>query len=514
MNKKHIIYSLLAIFIIILGHGQTVQASPKKNPNVIYIYASDLGKGLLSAYGQKHFTTPNIDALINNGVSFRNAYGGAMSTYARASLLTGYHDCNQDKWRITKGGQFIHNDADYIPQYEGNINESAVFLPENDLYLPQVFRNAGYVTAQIGLLGIGNISSRSQMQQYGWDYFYGELDFVRSLGYYPPFLFENDQIIHIDGNTRADAGRSFDIESERAYQERWNMNGKKTYSPDLYIDKVIECIRSFKNQSFFLMYSTHLPYGPIAVPALHPEVENNSALTQIEKEYASMVKRLDEQVGQIMSELKSLQLEENTIVVFASDNGHNIYYVQEGRIEKPFRYMKTGEVFDNLYNKYYAEKAGDVFNGNGGKAGLKYSNLDGGIQIPLTFYWKGKFKNRVSEEYVSNYDFLPTMADMLGQKMQTKKDGISLLSVLSKGKKLPKNRPIIVGSEEGPVIITNEGWKLRYFERLKKYELYNLKRDPEEKYDVILRFPEKAEELKKVLLNACNGKIENGVLYY
>ena len=512
MKKKQIIYCLLAIGTIIFSE-QAILANPKKNPNVIYIYASDLGKGLLSAYGQKHFTTPNIDALIKNGVSFSNAYGGSISAYARASLLTGYHDASTDKWRVTRGGSYMKDDTVQILQNEEFINLNPFFLPENDLYLPQVFRNAGYVTAQIGKLGIGNVSTRSQMQQYGWDYYYGYLDLVRSQGYYPPFLFENGQMILVEGNNRADAGRNFEIETPMAFQERWNRTGKNTYAPDLFINKVIEFIQEFKNQSFFLMYSANLPQGPVSVPAIHPDVENNDALMPIEKEYASMVKLLDDQVGVIMAELKSLNLEANTMVVFASDNGHDIFYLQQDRFEKPFRDLKTGGLFDNLIYKYYSEKAGDVFNGNAGLAGLKYSNLEGGIQIPLTFYWKGKIKKRVSGEYVANYDFLPTMAELLGQKIPSNKDGISILPVITKGKKLPKNRHIIAGSEEGPVIITNEGWKLRYFEKMKKYELYNLKNDPQEKYDVILRFPQKAEELKKLLLDACDGRIENGVFY-
>ncbi|MDR0573476.1 MAG: sulfatase-like hydrolase/transferase [Tannerella sp.] len=512
MSKKYIIYSLLtlcALFSII----QTGNANSGRNPNIIYICVSDFGKGLLSAYGQRHFTTPNIDALIDNGTSFSNAYGGSITAYARASLLTGYHDCNKNKWRITNGGVYAKGDTSHIYQNENMIDDHKVFLPENDPYLPRIFQKAGYVTAQIGMLGIGNASTRKQMEQYGWDYYYGYLDLVRSQGYYPPFIFENGQMIMIEGNTRADCGRSLVPETEIAYKERWDMEGKKTYSPDLFINKTIEFIREFKEKPFFLMFSTTLPHGPASVPAVHPEAANNDALTQIEKEYASMVKLLDNQVGQIMTELKSLKLEENTLIVFASDNGHDIYYIQEGRMERPYRNTKTRELFDNSYNKYYSDKSGDIFNGNAGMAGLKYSNLEGGIRIPLVFYWKGKIKKRVCEEIVSGYDFLPTIADLLGEKLKTGKDGISILPVLMKGKKLSKDRYIIVGSEEGPVIVTNEGWKLRYYNGKKTYELYNLGKDPKEKYDVILRFPEKAEYLKKILLKECKDDIQNGVIY-
>ena len=508
--KKIFCVSLALCALLLIG--QTVRAADKNRPNVIFIYASDLGKGLLSVYGQKHFTTPNIDALVNNGVSFDFAYGGSNKAQARASLFTGYHDCNVNKWRITRGGAYSKGDTSHIASDEYLINADIVMLPEGDLYLPQVFRKAGYLTAQIGMLGIGNVSTRKQIEQYGWDYSYGYLDFVQSQGYYPPFLFESEKIEMIEGNTRTDCGRTFDVETEAAYKERRNMLGKKTYSSDLFINKTIDFLKMSKEIPFFLLFSTQLPQGPVSVPAIHPEVANNGDLTQIEKEYASMVKLLDDHVGIIMNALRELGLEENTIIVFSSDNGHEIHYQQRDRLERPFRNNKTKEKFDNLFNKYYSENAGDVFNGNAGMAGLKRSNLEGGIRVPLTFYWKNNLTARVSEEVVSNYDFLTTIADLLNIKLLTKKDGLSFKPVLMKNRKLTKNKYIIVSSDEGPAIVTNEGWKLRYYSKLKKFELYDIRKDQNEKYDIILRFPKKADELKNILLNECKGDIENGIV--
>ena len=512
MKTNYFLHSILTLGFILIG-SFSLYATPKKSPNVIYICGSDFGKGLLSAYGQRYFTTPNLDALINNGIRFSNAYGGSLSAHARASLLTGYHDCNQDKWRISNGGVYIKEDTAYIKESEFSLNSASIYLPENDLYLQQVFSQAGYLTAQIGKLGIGNASTRQQMAQYGWDYFYGFLDLVRSEGYYPTFLFENDKMVLIEGNTRKDGGVSFTPETELAYQARWNMEGKKTYAPDLFMQKILDFIREAKNSSFFLMYSSPLPRGPVSVPAIHPEVAGNDALTPIEKEYASMVKYLDDQVGVILKELQSLGLESNTIVVFGSDNGHDITYQQPERIVRPYLNNNTKEFFDNFYNKYRSVEAGDVFNGNAGLAGIKYSNLNGGITIPLTFYWKGKFREKVYEDIVAGYDILPTMAELVGVKLTAKKNGLSLLPTLTKGKKLPKNRYIITGSGEGPAIITNEGWKLRYHKVRQVYELFNLKRDPEEKYDVKLRFPEVVQKLGKTLLTECDGNINNGILF-
>jgi len=511
MNKR-LIYTLF-VLCVFYSTSPCVHANTKKKPNVIYIYASDFGKGLLSAYGQTHFTTPNMDALIQNGVSFNKAFGGSLSAFARASQLTGYHDCNKDKWRISRGGAYIKEDTIDIQTIESALNETGVFLPDQDLYLPQVFKNAGYLTAQIGKLGIGHTSTRQQMARYGWDYFYGFLDLVRSEGYYPPFLFENDRMVWIEGNNRRDGGISVIPETERTYQLRWDMEGKKTYAPDLFIKKIIDFLHQCKDNSFFLMYSTPLPRGPVSIPAVHPEIARNDKLTPVEKEFASMVKYLDEQVGILMKELQSLNLEDNTIIVLSSDNGHDIQYQQQGRLQRPFKNIKTGESFDNILNKYRSTDAGDIFNGNAGMAGLKYSNLNGGINVPLVFYWKGTLQKRVCEDIVAAYDFLPTMADLVGVKLKTPKNGVSFLPTLMKGKKLPKNRYIITGSDEGPVLIANDGWKLRYNKGMNAYELYNLIRDPEEKYNVNLRFPEIVEKMKKTLLYECEGNIDNGILY-
>ena len=107
MNRKLSISNIALLSVGILSVACQTQAQIPIKPNVIYVYADDMGKGMLSAYGQRHFTTPNIDALVARGTSFENAYGCMLSAPARASLLTGYHDCRSDKWLITGGGKFI-----------------------------------------------------------------------------------------------------------------------------------------------------------------------------------------------------------------------------------------------------------------------------------------------------------------------------------------------------------------------------------------------------------------------
>ncbi|MEG1616849.1 MAG: sulfatase-like hydrolase/transferase [Bacteroidales bacterium] len=509
MNK--LILSLSALSAISgVCHAKTLR--DKTKPNVIFIYADDLGKGMLSVYGQKHFTTPNIDKLFKQGTSFTHAYGCMLSAPARASMLTGYHDCQRDKWNINPGAQFVNlSEEDAIAATEKKIDANDLLLPSNDLYLARVFQEAGYKTAQVGKLEWGFTASRNQMKAHGWDYFYGYLDHVRCHGYYPPYLFENDSIVRIEGNTRKDCGKSIENETPQSYAERWNMTGKKVYSQDLFLGKILQFIRSHKDEPFFLYHPTQLPHGPVAIPEVDPEIARNESLTPIEKEYASMVKMLDNHVGIIMAELKALGLEENTMIVFASDNGHEIYYSQKGRCEKPYKNLLKGSYFDDYTDKYYSEPAGDVFNGNAGMAGLKRSNLEGGVCIPFAFYWKNNLKSKQTDQVISSYDLLPTMADLLDVELETKKDGQSILSVLQKGKKLPTDRYVVFGSNLGPAIVMNDGWKLRYYRKEKVFELYNLKKDPRETTNVLEQNQKKAEQLKALLLKECKGDLENGV---
>lgn len=494
--------------------GMSVNAQKQQDtqrPNVIFIYADDLGKGMLSAYGQRHFSTPNIDRLFNEGVAFEQAYGCMLSAPARASMLTGYHDCRQDKWKINGGAQFVNlSKEEDIAATEKQIDANDLLLGKEDLYLPQVFKQAGYVTGEIGKLEWGFTASRNQMKAHGWDYYYGYLDHVRCHGFYPPYLFENGEIVRIEGNTRKDCGKSIEQETPETYAQRWDMTGKKTYSQDLFLEKILEFIRTNRDKPFFLYHPTQLPHGPVAIPEVDPEIAKSTLLTPIEKEYASMVKMLDNQVGIILDELRRLGLEEKTMLVFASDNGHEIYYSQKGRCEKPYRDIRENRYFDDFNYKYYSEAAGDIFNGNAGMAGLKRSNLQGGVNIPLAVYWKGQLPAQKNTQVVAAYDLLTTAADAFQIPLRTKKDGTSLLPVLE-GNSLPKERYVVFGSNYGPAIVVNDGWKLRYYKAKDIFELYYLPEDPRETTDRAKENPEKVAQLKALLMKECQGDLKNGI---
>ncbi len=484
----------------------------QQKPNVIYILADDMGRGMLSYYGQKIVHTPNIDKIARQGVSFERSYAGVYCAPSRASFITGYSDCRKGKYILTNAGIYEKVARGILTDEQAQAKVDSVVNSEPDItYLPQLFKQAGYVTAEVGKLEYGFATSTQQMKRHGWDEWFGYYDHIQCHGFYPVFLHENGRRILIPGNTRPDAGKTGEWGSMEGEKERWNMDGKTVYSQDLFLDKILSFIRSHKDKPFFLYHPTQLPHGPVSIPAIHPDFVFNNSLTQIEKEYASMIKKLDDNVGIIMDELKKLGMDKNTIVVFASDNGHEIYYSYKGRIEKPYKNMQTGKGFDNINDKFYSETGGDVFDGNNGMAGLKRMNWEGGARVPLFVSWPGHFKEGLrSESLVGNYDFMATIAELLHVTPKDHKDGVSFLSVLKGEKPTLQHKDIAFASPMGPALITSDGWKLRYFAPKKIFQLYFLPNDYKEAQDLAAKYPDKLSALTKLLIEKCDGDINNG----
>ncbi|MDC0584446.1 sulfatase-like hydrolase/transferase [Bacteroidales bacterium] len=489
-------------------------ASKKQQPNIILIYADDLGRGMLSAYGQEYLTTPNIDRIANEGIRFEQAYGCQFCAPARASLLTGMHDCHGNTFSFTRAGIYEKLDLEYsVKEIEDKIHAVSKPAEEEDVFLAHVAKNAGYNTAQFGKLEWGFATTSQRVISHGWDYHYGYYDHQRCHGFYPPFLFENGQKVHIQGNTRTDCGKTNATETPDAYKKRWDMTGKTIYSEDIIMNKLLNYmdINNPKEtgKPFFIYFPTQLPHGPISVPAVHPELEQHDDLTEFEKEYGTMIKILDKDVGRIYAKCEEMGILENTIIIFTGDNGHEVYACEEGRAIHG-RQKLDGSNFDNLYEKYYSEVNGDIFDGNDGMAGLKRSNWEGGVRVPLFWLWKGKIQpNNQSMMMVSNYDILNTIAELVGEEQVEGKDGVSYAPELF-GKDVKARPYAIYSSHMGPAIVSQDGWKLRYMIKADVFQLYHLPNDYREENVVNNKYPEKVEELKTILLNECEGDFNNG----
>jgi len=486
-------------------------------PNIIYIYADDLGRGMLSCYSQKHFSTPNIDRIADEGIRFTDFYGCVFCAPARASLLLGLHDCHRGTWTYTTGGIYNHIakgdiTADQIAEL---VHTTGLQPGPDDVFLPQVVKAAGYTTGQVGKLEWGFATTSREIVRHGWDYHYGWYDHARCHGFYPPFLFENGQMVQIPGNTRDDCGVTPEGETPENRESRWDMSGKAVYSQDLFDQRILEFIRANRDRPFFLYHPSQLPHGPISVPEIHPSVAGNSALTQYEKEYASMVLRLDQTVGLILNELEELGIDDNTMVMFSSDNGHECYYQEEGRCNH-WMNIRTGEYYDDITTKHYSELSGDVFDGNDGMAGKKWTAWEGGPRIPAMIRWPGRIKpGRISSRLIANYDLMPTLADLVGVSCPDGKDGRSYLpELLDESDPCLGHEYVVFGSFKGPAAVTREGWKLRYIkqDRSNVYQLYYLPDDYREERNLIQEGPEDTiNRLSTILLQECDGNYRNGM---
>ncbi|SOE21328.1 Arylsulfatase A [Spirosomataceae bacterium TFI 002] len=509
---RFILNILIAVVLFALFIASSSSFEQQKKPNIILIYADDLGIGLLGHEGQKIIKTPHIDKLAQDGIRFNRAYSNMLCAPARASLISGLHDCHENGFEINNGGAYMNATKSTLKEIENSINNKLSPIGEDQVFLGNVAQEMGYKTAQFGKLEWGFSATDHQLKRNGWDHYLGYLDHVRAHGFYPPFLIENGQMVEYKGNTHLNAGKSKEPETPESYKERWNMEGKEVYAQNIFMDNILSFIDSNKNNPFFLYFPTQLPHGPVSIPTVHADFINDDRLTQIEKEYASMVKLLDDNVGQIIAKLEEHKLSENTIIIFTADNGHEIYYGKQGRIQKPYINQQTGERFDDFNRKYYSELAGDVFNGNGGRAGLKRSNLEGGINVPLIIKWpKSIKKGQVSKRLVANYDILPTIADITGYGSDFKTDGLSFYKELVKTGKSPEHEYVVYSSYLGPTLITNAGWKLRSYLKNDAFELYYLPKDFKEEKDLSGEFPDIFKDLKSKLLKECDGDFKNGL---
>lgn len=488
----------------------------KKQPNIILIYGDDLGRGMLSTWGQKYFTTPNIDKLADGGMRFSNAYGCQFCAPARASLLTGMHDCHiADKnWILTRAGIYV-KDAIDIDQEKiaAAIHKVAPPAKADDVFLATVAKKAGYTTAEFGKLEWGFATSTEKVKSHHWDYHFGYYDHARCHGFYPPFLWDNGKLVEITGNTHADCAKTNATETPEEYKKRWNMTGKLVYSEDIIVDKMLGFIDDNNpkktEKPFFIYFPSQLPHGPISVPEIDAELKDNPNLTSFEKEYATMVKILDTSVGKIYAKLEELDILDNTIIIFTGDNGHEVYAVEEGRTANSKKKL-TGGKYNNINEKFYSNVGNDVFDGNNGMAGLKRDNWEGGVRVPLIWYWKGKIMSgKESSQMVNNYDILNTVAELMGTENQDQKDSYSYAQTLLTGKGQEKKYNVF-SSSLGPAIVSNDGWKLRYQMKDDIFQLYYLPEDYREEKILTEQHPGKVEKLKAILLKECDGDFKNG----
>lgn len=439
-----------------------IRAYPKLY--VVFIIADDIGYGDLSCFGQKKFETPNIDRLALTGMRCTHTYAGTtVSAPSRACLMTGLHT----------GHAPIRGNREINP-------EGQFPLPKDSYTLFRLFKDTGYKTGTFGKWGLGYPGSEGDPNRQGVDKFFGYNCQRLAHNYYPDHLWHNQIRVDLPENNNGKYG---------------------TYAQDLIQQQALKFIEENKSKPFFLYVPVILLHAELIVPedsifagfkGKFPETpytgtdsgamfrKGGYASQEYPKAaYAAMVTRLDKYVGEIVAELKRQGIYENTLIVFTSDNGPH----REGGNDP------------------------DFFNSNGMYRGYKRDLYEGGIRVPTIVSWQGHVPAGTETDFAfAFWDYLPTFAELLDRKIPAKTDGISVLPTLL-GKNGQKTHDFFYfefHELNGRQAVVQGNWKVLRLNLQKKsvYELYNIASDPSEVHNVISLYPEKAEELKKIMQEA------------
>jgi arylsulfatase A-like enzyme len=417
-------------------------------PNIIFIQADDLGYGDLSVYGQQKFKTPNIDRLAAEGARFTQYYAGStVCAPSRSALMTGLHT----------GHTRIRGNARYP------------LLPE-DLTVAEVLKSANYKTGLIGKWGLGEAGTTGVPNRQGFDYFYGYLNQRHAHNYYPTFLWRNEEKAPLRNVVPDEDGEG-----------AGNSTNRVDYTHDLIAEEALNFIERSRGGPFFLYLAFTIPHANNEAKNKGMEVPELGAFANKdwpdqEKGKAAMIARMDRDVGRVMALLKKLNLDENTIVFFTSDNGPH----REGGVDP------------------------DFFDSNGPLRGIKRAMYEGGIRVPMIVRWSKRIKaGAVSDQVWAHWDFLPTAAEIAGVKPPANIDGISMLNALL-GKKQQGHEFLYWEFHEGGFFqaVRTGDWKAVRNAPGAPLELYNLKSDLGEQNNVAAKNPNVVKKVEDYLKTA------------
>lgn len=429
-------------------------------PNVIYILADDLGYGDLSCYGQTKLQTPNIDRLASEGLKFTGHYSGnTVCSPSRAVLMTGQHS----------GHCYLR----------GNLSgEIGAELDPEMTVLPEVFKAAGYATGAFGKWGLGytNVAGIQNPLTHGFDEFYGWKSQGIAHTYFPTSAISNGEEISLEPDT---------------------------FIHDLVIGEALDFIRNNaeSNTPFFCYIPTAVPHAAMHAPKeLHkkwrqvfPEFDNKIGKYKAGPDepcpdvinpiagFAAMMENLDNEVGNILTLLKTLDIDDNTLVMFSSDNGAH----KEGGHDPTF------------------------WNSTGGLRGHKRDMHEGGIRTPMLARWPGVIKPGQTTDHLSSFqDVLPTIADLVGQPIPQQNDGISFLPTLRGGADDQQPHDYLYwefckGTTQKifSQAVRQGKWKA-YRQSGKPLEVFDLKDDPFETNDLAKSMPDMVQKMEAIMTAA------------
>lgn len=487
---------LIGLSVVLVQCGTGSDHSVRKNndkPNIIFILADDLGYGDLGAYGQTKIETPNIDHLAATGMLFTRYYcGSPVSAPSRAVLLTGRHTGHSQ----VRGNDEWSERGD-VWNYRAMIADSTLEgqrpLATGTTTIATLLKSAGYKTGMTGKWGLGAPNTESIPTKMGFDWFFGINCQRMAHTYYPLFLYENDHRYYLNNDTVA-PNTLLAENADPMNPASYSPYTLKDYAPDIMFAKMTDFINDNKDNPFFLYWATPIPHAALQAPARwidyyvrkfgdeKPYLGQKSYFPQRypHAAYAAMVSYLDEQVGEMIRQLKDLGIYENTLIIFTSDNGPTY----NGGTDSPW--------FDS----------GGPFRSEQGYA--KGNVNEGGIRVPMIASWPLKIKpGSVSGHIAAFWDVLPTLCDISGISTPENTDGISFLPELT-GKKQAIHEYMYW---EFPESGGQQAVRLGDFKAMRKnmkkgnteFELFDLKNDPGETRDIAAQHPEILKRIKDIV---------------
>jgi len=454
MILKKIFITCLNLTFIFAGCGETDHLKP---PNIILIIVDDMGYGVPGCYGGNEISTPNIDRMAEEGKQFFNAYSGSsLCAPSRSALLLGKHN-GHTSLRGNTGG---------------------ISILKDDITFTDVLSKAGYTVGGFGKWGLGDAGTPGAPEKHGFDIFFGYYHQIHAHFFYTDYLWQN--------------GSKVPILNEH--------NNPESYSHNIIVNKMKEFIKeqAITNKPFFCLGSWTPPHtdddGNPQIPTSDPAYKHyeDSELSEIEKQFAAMHTKVDYGLGEILKLLKDLEIDNNTLVIFTSDNGGGGEWLKHFQLNGEYR-------------------------------GYKRTLYEGGLKVPFVARWPNKIEAGSKSDLVFYFpDLMPTFAEIsnASELLPDDIDGISIVPALL-GESRQNQHDFLYWEipdydwskkyypENALQQAVRKGkWKMvRHFQD-EPWELYNLDLDPEELNNVSDSNKDVVKDLAELINNNRTDMIE------
>jgi arylsulfatase A-like enzyme len=450
--------TLLFALVIGIGELSIIQVESRDGkPNLVILFTDDQGTLDANCYGSKDLITPNIDKLAATGVRFTQAYAHTVCCPSRAALLTGRHP--------QRGGVYHWT--------QGDMNAAkGINMALEEVTLAEELREAGYRTALFGKWHLGAHRDFGPKKQ-GFDEFFGIRDgFIDNYNHF---------FLHPKG-------------FHDLYEGTEEVFARGEYFPELMIQRSLTFIEENRETPFFLYVPFNIPHYPEQALAEH-EALYSAMKDPARKSYGAVVTTTDSYIGQVVDKLEALQLRENTIIIFMSDNGHSEEVTNTIRIDGHRSGYPKGH--------FYGASGGGY---TGKWIGNKGRFLEGGIRVPAIVSYPARIpEGEVRDQIVTAMDWFPTVLDLCGIKQADDApalDGHSLLPIIESAKVESEYRGVLHFAWGNQWAVRDGDWKLIGVQPKNAKEpqlsLHNLADDQPEVKDHFREQPEIAARLRSL----------------